>query len=209
MNEDITWSELARLPIAKVQDVLLARFVGRDEGTKMGFPPVILTRLATVISEITRNVVQHAGCAGEIQICQVAGGDRTDSVSSYRTKARGSSTRNVIWNMARPALALACLARAAWWIRFTSNRRRARAPPLQWNFGWEKPRHELAMQIGGRFHGVGADQRTGNSERGGISPGVLPLAAKGGPVRLLARTCKTVHTSIMQRLSALSVLGVC
>lgn len=76
MNEDITWFELARLPIAKVQDVLLARFVGRDEGTKMGFPPVILTRLATVISEITRNVVQHAGCAGEIQICQVAGGDR-------------------------------------------------------------------------------------------------------------------------------------
>ena len=51
---------------AKVQDVLLARFVGRDEATKMGFPPAILTRLATVISEITRNVVQHAGCPAEI-----------------------------------------------------------------------------------------------------------------------------------------------
>ena len=76
MNENIIWMELARLPIAKVQDVLLARFVGRDEGTKMGFPPAILTRLATVISEITRNVVQHAGCAGEIQIGQVAEGDR-------------------------------------------------------------------------------------------------------------------------------------
>ena len=76
MNEDITWFELARLPIAKVQDVLLARFVGRDEGTKMGFPPVILTRLATVISEITRNVVQHAGCSGEIQIGHVAEGDK-------------------------------------------------------------------------------------------------------------------------------------
>jgi serine/threonine-protein kinase RsbT len=76
MNENIIWAELARLPIAKVQDVLLARFVGRDEATKMGFPPAILTRLATAISEITRNVVQHAGCAGEIQIGRVTEGDR-------------------------------------------------------------------------------------------------------------------------------------
>ena len=76
MNENIIWLELARLPIAKVQDVLLARFVGRDEATKMGFPPAILTRLATAISEISRNVVQHAGCAGEIQIGRVTEGDR-------------------------------------------------------------------------------------------------------------------------------------
>ncbi len=76
MNKDMIWTELARLPIAKVQDVLLARFVGRDEATKMGFPPAILTRVATVISELTRNVVQHAGCAGEIQIGQVVEGDQ-------------------------------------------------------------------------------------------------------------------------------------
>ena len=54
----------------------MARFVGRDEAAKMGFPPAILIRIATVISEITRNVVQHAGCAGEIQIGQVAEGDK-------------------------------------------------------------------------------------------------------------------------------------
>ena len=76
MNENIIWMELARLPIAKVQDVLLARFVGRDEATKMGFPPAVLTRLTTVISELTRNVVQHAGCAGEIEIGKVAAGDK-------------------------------------------------------------------------------------------------------------------------------------
>lgn len=76
MNENIIWVELARLPIAKIQDVLLARFVGRDEAIKMHFPPAILTRLATVISEITRNVVQHAGCAGEIQIGLVTAGDK-------------------------------------------------------------------------------------------------------------------------------------
>jgi serine/threonine-protein kinase RsbT len=76
MNDNQTWVELARLPIAKTQDVLLARFLGRDVATKMGFSPTILTRIATVISEITRNVVQHAGAAGEIQMGQVAAGDK-------------------------------------------------------------------------------------------------------------------------------------
>jgi serine/threonine-protein kinase RsbT len=76
MNDNIAWVELARLPIAKMQDVLLARFVGRDEATKLGFSPAILTRIATVISEITRNVIQHSGSTGDIQIGQVAEEDR-------------------------------------------------------------------------------------------------------------------------------------
>jgi serine/threonine-protein kinase RsbT len=68
MNEDIGWTELVHLPIAKMQDVLLARFIGRDEATKLGFTPAFLTRVATVISEATRNVVQHAGAPGEIRL---------------------------------------------------------------------------------------------------------------------------------------------
>jgi serine/threonine-protein kinase RsbT len=76
MNDNITWIELARVPIAKMQDVLLARFVGRDEATKMGFPPAVLTHLTTAISEITRNVVQHAGCSGDIQIGRISQGDK-------------------------------------------------------------------------------------------------------------------------------------
>ena len=76
MNETVAWVETVRLPIAKTQDVLLARFVGRGEASKMGFPPTMLIRLATVISEITRNVVQHAGGPGEIRIGQVVEGDR-------------------------------------------------------------------------------------------------------------------------------------
>ena len=76
MNENHTWAEFARLPISKMQDVLLARFVGRDEAAKMDFSPEDLIRLATVISEITRNVIQHAGCAGEIHIGQITEGDR-------------------------------------------------------------------------------------------------------------------------------------
>lgn len=88
-NTDVTWSKLALLPVAKMQDVLLSRFVGRDEAAKMGFPPEILTRVATVISEITRNVIQHAGCAGEIQMGRIADGDRLGLRVVISDKGRG------------------------------------------------------------------------------------------------------------------------
>ena len=89
MNDNVTSVELARLPIAKMQDVLIARFVARDEATKMGFSPALLTRLATVISEITRNVVQHSGCAGDIQIGRVADGDRPGLRITVSDKGKG------------------------------------------------------------------------------------------------------------------------
>jgi len=76
MNDNITWAELARLPIAKMEDVLLARFVGRSEATKLGLAPAVLTRLVTAISETTRNVVQHSGGSGEFQIGRIVEGDR-------------------------------------------------------------------------------------------------------------------------------------
>lgn len=68
--------ELIRLPIVTVQDVLLARFVGRDEAARMGFPPPALTRLTTAISEVTRNVVQHAGSPGVIHMGRLTDGHR-------------------------------------------------------------------------------------------------------------------------------------
>ena len=89
MNDNQTWVELVRLPIAKMQDVLLARFVGRDEATKMGFSPAVLTRLATVVSEITRNVVQHAGCAGEIQLGQITEQDKVGLRIIVSDKGKG------------------------------------------------------------------------------------------------------------------------
>ena len=76
MNTHIDWLELARLPISKMEDVLLARFITRREATKMAFPPAVLTALATAVSEITRNVVQHSGSSGEIQIGRIHAGDR-------------------------------------------------------------------------------------------------------------------------------------
>ena len=89
MNDTIAWTELARLPIAKMQDVLLAIFVSRDEATKMGFAPTILMRLATAISEVSRNVVQHAGCSGEVKIGRVADGDRVGLRIVVSDKGKG------------------------------------------------------------------------------------------------------------------------
>lgn len=88
-NEKVVWAEVARLPVAKMQDVLLARFIGRDEATRMGFPPEVLTRLATVISEITRNVIQHAGCEGEFQMGRLQDGEKQGLRIVVSDKGRG------------------------------------------------------------------------------------------------------------------------
>lgn len=69
--EPLDWVEQVRLPVAKMQDVLLARFVGRDEAAKLGLAPHILTRVATAIAETTRNVVQHAGAPGELRLGRI------------------------------------------------------------------------------------------------------------------------------------------
>jgi len=63
--------ELAKLPVGRIQDVLLSRMVVREEGSRMGFAPQALTQIATAVSEITRNVVQHAGRAGQVRILEI------------------------------------------------------------------------------------------------------------------------------------------
>jgi serine/threonine-protein kinase RsbT len=63
--------ELAKLPLVKIQDVLLARLVAREEALRMGFPAQVVTQIATAASEITRNVVQHAGGPGQIRLIKV------------------------------------------------------------------------------------------------------------------------------------------
>jgi serine/threonine-protein kinase RsbT len=67
-------NELAKLPIAGIQDVLLARLVVREEAAKLGFAPRVLTQICTAVSEITRNVVQHAGVAGQLRVSQLLDG---------------------------------------------------------------------------------------------------------------------------------------
>lgn len=53
--------EIAKLPIHKTQDILVARFVVREEARKLGFAAEKITQLATAISEICRNAVQYSG----------------------------------------------------------------------------------------------------------------------------------------------------
>ena len=68
--------ELAKLALIQMQDVLLARFIGRDEATRMGFAPLVLTRIATAISEMSRNVIQHSGAHGQITFSSVSQAER-------------------------------------------------------------------------------------------------------------------------------------
>ncbi|HZU26955.1 MAG TPA: ATP-binding protein [Bryobacteraceae bacterium] len=60
--------ELAKLPIARIQDVLLSRMIVREEAARLGFGPQALTQIATAVSEIARNVVQHAGACGQVRV---------------------------------------------------------------------------------------------------------------------------------------------
>lgn len=68
--------ELAKLRVARIQDVLVARLVVREEATRLGFPPQALTQICTAVSEVARNVVQHAGVPGELRIAEFVDGSR-------------------------------------------------------------------------------------------------------------------------------------
>lgn len=57
--------EQRRLAIDAETDIVVARQVGREMASRLGFSLGELTLIATAVSEITRNIVQHAG-AGEI-----------------------------------------------------------------------------------------------------------------------------------------------
>ena len=54
-----TASEL--VPIRRDSDVVTARRSGRDMAKKIGFGSADHTRLATAISELTRNIIKYAG----------------------------------------------------------------------------------------------------------------------------------------------------
>ena len=86
--------ELAKLSVAKIQDVLLARVVVREEATRLGFSAQALTQIATAISEMTRNVVQHAGVAGQVRIFEIGAGGRRGWQSPWKTLAKASPTWN-------------------------------------------------------------------------------------------------------------------
>jgi serine/threonine-protein kinase RsbT len=65
----------AHVPIASDADVVAARQLGRSLAAELGFGSTDLTRIATAISEIARNIVQYAK-RGEITLRQVRDGTR-------------------------------------------------------------------------------------------------------------------------------------
>ena len=56
------------IPIESPQDILRARQSGVDSAKTLGFSSMDQTRIATAISEITRNILQHSGTSGTLAI---------------------------------------------------------------------------------------------------------------------------------------------
>jgi serine/threonine-protein kinase RsbT len=81
--------EVAKLPVARTQDVLLARLIVREEGARMGFAAHALTQLATCVSEIARNVVEHAGATGQVRVFVIADGGRRGLRIAVQDAGRG------------------------------------------------------------------------------------------------------------------------
>lgn len=67
----------------------MARFIGREEATRMGFSPTNLTRIATAISEMSRNAVQHSGAQGRIAFFDVCRAGRRGLKIVVQDEGRG------------------------------------------------------------------------------------------------------------------------
>ncbi len=64
-----------RVPVTRDADVVTARLKGRETAARVGFSRTDATLVATVISEVARNIVQFAH-RGEILVCPVEQGHR-------------------------------------------------------------------------------------------------------------------------------------
>jgi serine/threonine-protein kinase RsbT len=63
----------AKLPVAGEQDIVAARQRARDLARDLGFGPVDQSRIATAVSELTRNVVRYATDGrGEVRIRELS-----------------------------------------------------------------------------------------------------------------------------------------
>ena len=61
------------VPIRTSEDVLRARQASREVGIALGFDEEDQTRIATAVSEIARNVLQHSGATGEVRLQDAVG----------------------------------------------------------------------------------------------------------------------------------------
>ncbi len=65
----------ARVPIVSAVDIVTARQEGRSLATRLGFDAGEVTLIAAAISEVSRNIVQHAN-GGEIVLRALKSGRR-------------------------------------------------------------------------------------------------------------------------------------
>lgn len=68
-------SEVRRIPINNDLDIVAARVEGRNLAKEMGFGIIDQARIATVVSELARNVVLYAH-SGQIILNRIDAGDR-------------------------------------------------------------------------------------------------------------------------------------
>lgn len=61
-----------RVPIASEDDIVRARQLAREEARHLGFGIVDQSRIATAVSELTRNVVRYGGEGGGEAVIRVA-----------------------------------------------------------------------------------------------------------------------------------------
>jgi serine/threonine-protein kinase RsbT len=62
-----------RIPVAGEQDIVIARQCAREAAKRLGFGMVDQSRIATAVSELTRNIVRYAtNGRGEVAIRPVA-----------------------------------------------------------------------------------------------------------------------------------------
>src|SRR5262249_17173588 len=76
------------VPIMSDLDIIRARQTGRTEASKLGFSSTDLTRIATAISELARNMVMYAK-EGEIVVRLVRSPERQGVVVIARDKGPG------------------------------------------------------------------------------------------------------------------------
>src|ERR1043165_7061141 len=85
-----------RVPINSATDIVIARQKGRAMATALGFSAADLTLIATAISEVARNIVDHAK-RGEIIISGAQHGNR--SGIAITAQDEGPGIKNIIQAM--------------------------------------------------------------------------------------------------------------
>src|SRR5437867_2958510 len=77
-----------RIPIVRSEDIVTARQLGRTLAMNAGFDGSDLTLIATAISEVTRNIIEHAR-RGELVLAPVNNGNKRGILIVARDEGPG------------------------------------------------------------------------------------------------------------------------